>query len=243
MCFICNCPPLCRDCCSAYAVTMINKHNTSDNYRLALSFHQQLPDRIRAYLHSKGIPDPVICRYRLGWNGDRITIPITNKNREVVAFKLAKEGTNRTELSHLFAADQADTELYGWERVVYERPRIVICEGEIDRLILEAHGFPAVTSMAGAGTFLTEWAELLKDTPEVFVCFHNSAGSYDAAAKVSSLIPGSRIVELPQEVGLEGTIEDYFVRLRKTNDEFESLLDSGEVIVPKQGTRKTNSNE
>lgn len=209
---------------------MINQNNRSENYRLALSLHQQLPDRIRAYLHTKGISDPVICRYRLGWNGDRITIPITNKNREVVAFKLAREGSNRTELSYLLAPDEERMELYGWERLVYERPRIVICEGEVDRLILEAHGFAAITSIAGAGTFMSEWAEELKKTPEVFVCFHNSAASYDAAARVSSLVPGSQVVELPQEVGLDGTIEDFLVRLKKTNEEFEALLGTGEAI-------------
>jgi hypothetical protein len=182
-------------------------------------------------LHTKGIPDPVICRYRLGWNGDRITIPITNRNREVVAFKLAREGSNRTELSYLLAPDEARVELYGWERMVYERPRIIICEGELDRLILEAHGFPAITSIAGAGTFSQEWAEELRKTPEVFVCFHNSAVSYDAAVGVSSVIPGSRVVELPQEVGLDGTIEDFFVRLKGSSEEFESLLDSVEVIT------------
>jgi hypothetical protein len=210
---------------------MTNQNNRSESYRLALSFHQQLPDRIRTYLHIKGIPDPVICRYRLGWNGDRITIPITNKNREVVAFKLAREGTNRTELSYLLAPDEERVELYGWERLVYERPRIIICEGEIDRLILEAHGFPAITSIAGPGTCLPGWAEELNKIPEVFVCFHNSAASYDAAAHVSGLIPGCRVVELPQEVGLDGTIEDYFVRLKKTNEDFETLLETGEVIA------------
>src|SRR5579863_7420825 len=158
---------------------MINQNNRGENYRLALVLHQKLRYRIRAYLHTKGISDPVICRYRLGWNGDRITIPITNKNREVVAFKLAREGTNRTELSYLLAPDESRIELYGWERLVYERPRIVICEGEIDRLILEARGFAAITSIAGARTFLPEWAEELKKIPEVLVCFHNSAVSYD----------------------------------------------------------------
>jgi hypothetical protein len=209
---------------------MINQNNAQRSYQLALSFHQQVPDRIRTYLHLKGIPDPVICRYRLGWNGDRITIPITNRDRKVVAFKLAKEGTHRTELSYLLAPDEERIELYGWERLVYERPRIIVCEGEIDRLILEARGFPAICSIAGPHTFLPEWAEQLKETPEVFVCFHNNATSYDAAAGVASLIPGSRVVELPQEVGLDGTIEDFFVRLKKTNEDFESLLESGEVI-------------
>jgi hypothetical protein len=43
--------------------------------------------------------------------------------------------------------------------------------GEFDRLVLEANGFPAVTSTGGAATFRLEWADAFSNIPEVYVRF------------------------------------------------------------------------
>ena len=42
---------------------------TPDLFHLAAKFHRALPERIREYLHSRGIPDEIINRHFLGWNG------------------------------------------------------------------------------------------------------------------------------------------------------------------------------
>jgi DNA primase len=205
---------------------MTNQHNPQENYQLALTYHQRMPDRVRAYLHEKGISDPLICRYRLGWNEQRITIPITDKDRNVVFFKLAKDPMDKSDAPGMLASIDHAIELYGWERLAYQRPRLIICEGEFDRLILEARGFPAICSTGGVHVFLPEWADQMRATAEVFVCFRNNAESYDAASGLCALVPGSRIVELPDEVGMDGGIEDFFVRLGKNGQDFEELLDS-----------------
>jgi len=44
-------------------------------------------------------------------------------------------------------------ELYGWENLKGEPSQIIICEGEFDRLVLEANGFKAVTATGGARAF------------------------------------------------------------------------------------------
>jgi hypothetical protein len=43
--------------------------SASDLYYLAAEFHRALPNRIREYLHTRGIPDEIINRRLLGWNG------------------------------------------------------------------------------------------------------------------------------------------------------------------------------
>jgi len=197
----------------------------ADNYQQALTYHRRLPDRIRTYLHSRGLPDAVICRFRLGWNGVRITIPITNRHRQVVLFRLAKDPADTSDSPNIMSSENDVLELYGWERLVFKKERIVICQGEFERLVLEARGIPAISSTGDGSVFRLEWADGLRDTERVYVCFRNDKQSQDNAAGVAALVPHSRIVLLPNEVGLGGGIEDYLVRLGKTTDEFRGLLD------------------
>src|SRR5207247_221374 len=53
------------------------------------------------------------------------------------------------------------------------------------------------------------------------------------AERVASLIPHARIVELPEEVGEGGDITDFFVRLGKTREDFQKLLDAALPAAPK----------
>src|SRR2546426_12249409 len=113
---------------------------------LARKFHANLPDRIREYLHDRGIPDEMIDLNLLGWNGWRITIPIFNREGELAFFKLAKDPEDQTPGPKMMTTPGAHAELYGWDHVLRKPSQIIICEGEFDRLVFEAKGFCAVTS-------------------------------------------------------------------------------------------------
>jgi DNA primase len=160
----------------------------------------------------------------LGWNGQRITIPITDREGRIVAFKLAKSPADATDSPKMFATPGARAELYGWERVLAKPQQIIICEGEFDRLVLESHGFAAVTSTCGAGVFRHEWATDFEPIPDVYVCFdRDEAGRY-GALRVGRLIPHARLVELPDDVGNAGDVSDFFVRLGRGRGDFLELL-------------------
>ena len=62
-----------------------------DPLDLATNYHKALPGRIRRYLNERGISDILIDFHLLGWNGNRITIPIFNRDGELVFFKLARD--------------------------------------------------------------------------------------------------------------------------------------------------------
>src|SRR6266852_1572454 len=125
----------------------------SDLLDLAIKYHEELPDRIRQYLNDRGIPDAIIDSHLLGWNGLRITIPIYDRKGKVVYFKLAKDPEEKVAGPKMLASPGTTVELYGWDRVIAQPSPLVICEGEFDRLVLEANGFAAVTSTGGAGAF------------------------------------------------------------------------------------------
>src|SRR5437867_9443695 len=180
---------------------------------IAHQYHHAMPDRIRRYLNNRGIPDAVIELHLLGWNGERITIPIRDAEGQVLSFKLAKDPDDERPGPKMLAPLGSAVALYGWERLRVKPPRIIICEGEFDRLVLEAQGFAAVTSTGGAGVFRPEWAEAFKEIPEVYLCFDRDDAGRRGALRVARLIPQAKVVELPIEVGVGGDITDYFARL------------------------------
>jgi hypothetical protein len=161
----------------------------------------------------------------LGWNGQRITVPIPGRDGKFTFFKLAKDPDDKTDSPKMLATVGARAELYGWERVLAKSEQIIICEGEFDRLALESRGFVAVTSTVGAGVFRPEWAEELKKIPEVYVCFDRDEAGRSGALRVGRLIPHAKLVELPDEVGDGGDVTNFFVHLGRSQDDFLRLLE------------------
>jgi len=199
----------------------------------ALAYHQRLPQRLWKYLNGRGISDDLIHKHLLGWNGQRITIPIPDRAATFTFFKLAKDPEDHSDNPKMLATRGAHAELYGWERVLAKSEQIIICEGEFDRLVLEGQGFAAVTSTAGAATFRPEWAEAFREIPKVYLCFDNDAAGRIGAQRVARLIPQARLVRLPEEVGEGGDVTDFFVRLGKSRKEFLGLLEAAVPAPPK----------
>ncbi len=191
---------------------------------LAERYHSALPDEIRRHLNGRGISDEQIDAKLLGWSGSRISIPVFGREGQVLFLRYAKAPADHSDSPKVMTPPLAPVELYGWEQLAKKPYRVVICEGEYDRLVLEAHRFAAVTSTAGAQTFRPEWARYFDDIRHVYICFDRDEAGEKAARKVQAILPRAVIVRLPDEVGPSGDISDFFVRLGKTRDDFERLI-------------------
>jgi DNA primase len=202
---------------------MTTNYNLLD---LALQYHDALPERIRKYLNGRGIPDEIIESHILGWKGWRITIPIYNRQGEVTFFRLAKDPDDSWPSAKMLSSAGSSVELYGWDEVLKHPKEIIICEGEFDRLVLQAQGFAAVTSTGGAATFRPQWAEAIRQIENVYICFDRDNAGRNGAQVVALMIPQAKLVELPEQVGEGGDVTDFFVRLGKTRDDFQKLLQS-----------------
>src|SRR4051812_24356631 len=117
---------------------------------IAERYHRFMPDEVRQFLKGRGIAATLIDRQILGWDGKRMTIPIFgDTTREVLGFRYATMPKDALDSSEVVWDRDGKPDLYGRETLARKPHRVVICEGEFDRLLLESRGFPAVTSTGG----------------------------------------------------------------------------------------------
>ncbi|MDQ3816150.1 MAG: CHC2 zinc finger domain-containing protein [Acidobacteriota bacterium] len=197
----------------------------SPSLHLAERYHKALPQRLRDYLKDRGLDDDVIDRNLIGWDGRRITIPIFNREGRLAFFKLAKDPHDLTPGPKIMASYGAYLELYGWDVLLRRPPQIIICEGEFDRLVLEAQGFDAVTSTGGASGFKPEWGEEFASVQQLYLCYDRDDAGRRGALQAARFIQHAKLVELPIDVGKGGDVTDFFVRLGWKREAFLRLLE------------------
>jgi len=191
-------------------------------------YHRLLARAKRRNLNDRGIPDALIDRYTLGWNGKAITIPIENRDGDVVFLKFATP-TFDGPSPKMETPPGVPLELFGWRSLLRQPGRIVIAANEFDCMALEARGFLAVCSTGGPGTFDADWVKHFDGIDRIYVCFNRDAASERAAEKVASLLSRATVVHLPETVGAGGGVSDYFVTLGNSPDNFERVLAAADL--------------
>ena len=188
--------------------------------------HQAIPpDHIRQYLHARSITDALVSDFKLGWGEFYgkwwITIPIQDINGDFVFFKLRQDPNEGDE--KITYPRGIEAQIYGWETLKTATDRIVICEGEFDRLILLSKGIPTITSTHGAMTFKQDWCKKLANVSKIYICFDNDETGRKGAERVAKMVENggneTRIITLPKEVGEGGDITDYLVKLNGNPDD------------------------
>lgn len=182
--------------------------------------HQALPDHIKQYLmNDRGLPDHVVDVFKLGWGefyGKKwLTIPIRDEEGKYIFFKLRqdpKEGNEKMSYPRGIEA-----QIYDWEVLQNAENKLIICEGELDCLLLNSKGINAITSTHGAMTFKQEWCEKIGKERKIYICYDNDEAGRKGAKRVAKLLEDTGnelfIITLPEEVGEAGDITDYFVKL------------------------------
>ena len=194
--------------------------------RDAAAYHLALPSRIRAHLKARGISDEIIDKYKVGFDGIWITIPITNQDGDLAYIKRARDPDDNRDQPKYLLPPGAKAELFGWDSLKRKPRQVIVCEGEFDRLTLESQGFAAVTSTTGAASFKLAWVHALSNVPNVLTSFDRDHAGTVGAERVARLLGHARIVTLPEEVGEGGDIGDFFGRLGRTAANFQALCDA-----------------
>ena len=133
----------------------------SEGLELAREYHRNLPPHLREHLQqARGISPEIIDLHVLGWNGSRVTIRICDRAGQA---GLGAEGPDRRSenTGHARSPRRA---LWGGARSGESRAHYHL-RGRVRPLVLESHGFAALTSTGGALTLRPEWAEELRRFP------------------------------------------------------------------------------
>jgi DNA primase len=196
--------------------------NINDSARVrALRIHAALPDEIRSFLKSRGILPTIIQKNLIGWDGERITLPVFGREREILGFRYAKTLTDISPSAEVTSDAEVREELYGWDSLAQKPCRVVVCDSEFDRLVLEGRGITAVSVPAGTETFRADWLPYFEPLKYVYAAFSRSAAGEAAGKALRSVMPRVRIVALPPE---SYDVTEFLVWQNHTNLHFEVLL-------------------
>lgn len=110
------------------------------------------------YLKHRLISLRVVKKYKIGWNGHRLTIPIYNEHGLCVNVRMYDPVAKEWSCKMINYTKPGESRSYGspitlfpFDQLLFNR--IVVCEGEWDALTLISLGVPAVTATGGANTW------------------------------------------------------------------------------------------
>ena len=181
----------------------------------------------------RGLTEATLSRFQIGWDNERVTIPIYDEYNELVNIRRYKwdsyeDSSKMTsyvdEMSNTYGEDR----IYGIENLFNENiTEVVWCEGEWDRLIAEQLGLPACSSTAGADNFRTEWFKLIKKKKRIYVCYDNDDAGRRATEYIVDNLRSSMevwVVNWPKDWRKKGDITDIVVKDGYTKEMFVSLF-------------------
>lgn len=191
--------------------------------------HRQLTKNekiLKVFMGKYGLDLPTIKKYLIGYQNERFVIPI-----EIEPGKWTFKEHKGIQIKG------SQVSLYPSSIIKEGFPYIVIAEGEFKALLLNQHGFPAVSSTGGANTWKKEWNSLFAGL-NVILAFDTDEPGRKGAQKVAEHLKDTakslKAIQWPAM--LDGSkdrkdITDYFITLGKTKEDFERLIESAQEVI------------
>lgn len=204
---------------------------------LPIEYHKKLMENtgvIRDILRDRrGITDDTLDRFLIGWDGDRVTVPIYDEFNELVNIRRYKwnsyeDNTKMTNYVDEVENAYGEARIFGAEHLYDDECKsIVWCEGEWDCIIAEQNGIPTCTATAGANNFKTEWLRALKRKKRIYICYDNDEAGKKATDFLISQLRGHvelYVVNWPKDWYDKGDITDIFVKDGYDKEKFLALF-------------------
>lgn len=158
-----------------------------------MDYVAQLPSRISSWLLGRGITDEILREFEVGWNGSAIVLPIHDGNRVWLFNKYRRDPEVADGPKYTYDKGGV-SQLYGlWKLKESGAKEVVICEGELDCLVLWSKGIPAVTTTSGSGSFDEVWGDMLAGY-KVFLCYDDDEPGIKGSLQASAYIDDASII-------------------------------------------------
>jgi hypothetical protein len=182
---------------------------------------------------TRGIDRATVDLFKLGYDPEgRIAIPIY-LNEKCVNIR-----------RHAIKKVQAGVKTVSWKAgfgglQIFARDQnmasgeIFIMEGEMDALLANRLGFPAISVTGGAGGWKPEWNQLFKDKIVNIVYDIDKAGltgSLIVARELQAVAKLLRNIRLPITQPANGDFTDYIMTYGASADDFRALVDATDVF-------------
>lgn len=201
----------------------------SINLENIMDWHLNMPDSRRQYWLKRGLFEQTINDFMLGWDGKRYTIPALYRlipfalKRRVAEEELSAAIIHNRAMAQQIRADNPEITEQALKKmlpalpekyisatgsraglfnadVLWNTDKVVICEGEIDAMLLTQWGYPAISSTVGAGTWKPEWTNLLSAVRQVWILYDNDEAGRKGTSLVYSTLRRAKIVRYPDGV-------------------------------------------
>lgn len=166
-------------------------------------------DVLKELLSRRGLQRTTLKRFRIGWDGERLTIPVYDAEGTLVNVRRYGMGLKVNKM--LNWPGYGDAALYGVDAL--SQKRVWLTEGEMDKLLGRQYRFPTLSATAGAGTWMPEWDGLFVGKI-VYIVYdvddQGEAGARKVANSIRRAAERVHIVKLPLTVR-GSDLTDYFV--------------------------------
>lgn len=177
-------------------------------------------------INERGLDEATIEKFELGWANGRITIPVRDADGVLVNVRRYKSDAKQSRDKMYNLPGYGEARLFlPW---VLNEDEVLILEGEMDALLGQHLGLPAMTHTAGASVWKDQWSPRFQDKT-VFICYDVDASGTNGARKVAQkLSPYAKdvfIIKLPLTTnGADFT--DYIVKQGYSKSDFLALMDT-----------------
>jgi len=200
------------------------ERETIIKYHMFLMKHDTLVQLLKK---ERGLTKETLRRFEIGYDSKdkRFTIPIKNYTGNYInirKYKLqAKDGEPKV-IS--YGKGFGEVSLFPFDNLKDDN-QIILCEGEMDCILLNQNDYNAVTCTGGAGTWKKEWDSHFEGKKIAIVFDCDDAGRKGAHAVTNKLLDVAGDVKII-DLGLDNKedITDWFIKYKKTDEQLDNLI-------------------
>lgn len=179
------------------------------------SYHLNLTDKMKKYLHDRGTSDDSIKDFMIGFNGSQLTIPLINRQGDHVGFTKRSfdpnepkyKNSNNSEIFH------KSSYFYGIHLVGRDSDELRISEGAFDVIIPHQYGVKNIVSTLGT-SFTSYHIEVIRNLGKVPVlCMDGDKAGRRSIQKAAELLSNHgiycKVLLLPDNMDMADLANEY----------------------------------